>query len=319
MRMPHRRTKSALAAGIALMCAPVVAQERPIAGDSVTTTVSTRRANVREQSPPPSLRVDVNRVLVPVTVTDQNDKQKPGLRKEDFRLFEDGVAQEISEFFEDDAPVSVGVLLDSSSSMKEKFDLSKQAISAFLRLCPREDEYFLVTVQDQPELAYSFTSQVEEIDAAMRAVTPKGWTALYDGIYLAISHLKRALRNERALLVLSDGGDNNSRYSESEIREAIRESGVRIFSVSVLGHSGSMERFSDESGGRAFQAHKLEELPELAHKISALVHGEYVLGFSRASYARDGKYHRIKVQLAPSEEASRLHVTWRHGYYAPVQ
>jgi Ca-activated chloride channel family protein len=263
--------------------------------------------------------MDVNRVFIPVTVTDQDDKRIVGLKGEDFRISEDGAPQAISEFFMDEAPASMGVLLDSSSSMKDKFDLSKKAIASFLRLCPPLDEYLLVTVQDRPQLVHAFTDHVEDIQGVMDAVTPNGWTALYDGIYLAVNHLKRGLWSQHALLVLSDGGDNNSRYSESEIRDTIRESGVRVFSVSVLGRSGSMERFSEESGGRAFQAHRLEELPDLAWKISELVHGEYVIGFSPANHPRDGKYHTIKVQLAPSPENKSLHVTWRHGYYAPVQ
>jgi VWFA-related protein len=263
--------------------------------------------------------MDVNRVFIPVTVTDHYDRQIQELKKQDFRIFEDGVEQPISEFFQDESPVSMGVILDASNSMKEKFELSRRAITALLRLCPAGDEFFLVTVQDRPELLHAFTDQPEEIDAGMRSVVPKGWTALYDGMYLAINHLKRSLNGQRVLLVLSDGGDNNSRYSESEIRETIRESGVRIFSVSVLGRSSSMEKFSEDSGGRAFQVHKLEELPDLAVKISALVHGEYVLGFSPVNEPRDGKYHAIKVQVTPPEEGVRPHVTWRHGYYAPVQ
>jgi VWFA-related protein len=177
----------------------------------------------------------------------------------------------------------------------------------------------LVTVKDRPELEYAFTDQAEDIEAAMDAVKAKGLTALYDGMYLAINHLIRGLYSQHALLVLTDGEDNNSRYSESEIRVLIRESGVRIFSVSVLGRSSSLEKFSEESGGRAFQAHKLDELPELAYKVSGLIHGEYVLGFTPPKRPRDGKYHVIKVQLVPSEETRTLHVTWRHGYYAPVQ
>jgi VWFA-related protein len=318
MQVLSRWARAVLASSVAFVCASVTAQERPSVGDGTAATISSRRTKAKETSPPPSLRVDVNRVFIPVTVTDQNDNKIEGLEQRQFRIFEDGVEQQISEFFEDEAPVSMGLVLDSSRSMREKFDLSRQAIGAFLRLCPPNDEYFLVTVQDRPELAYAFTDQVEDIEAAM-AVKAKGLTALYDGMYLAINHSRRGLYSQHALLVLTDGDDNNSRYSESEIRVLIRESGVRIFSVSVLGRSGSLERFSEESGGRAFQAHKLDELPELAHKVSNLIHGEYVLGFTPPNRPRDGKYHTIKVLLAPAEETKALHVTWRHGYYAPVQ
>jgi VWFA-related protein len=295
------------------------AQERPSLGDRVTTT-AVRLTKARDQGPPPSLRMDVNRVLIPVTVTDQNDQKLEGLQKTDFRILEDGVEQPISEFFLDESPVSMGVILDASNSMKDKIDLSRRALVALLRLCPPEDAYFLITVQDRPQLAHAVTQEPDQIEAAMQPVIPKGWTALYDGMYLAMNRLRRSENSERVLVVLSDGGDNNSRYTESEIRSLMRESGVRVFSISVLGRSTSMEKFSEESGGRAFQARKLDELSGLAVKINALIHGEYVLGFSPRNEPRDGKYHAIRVQLTQtSAPNARPRVTSRHGYYAPAQ
>jgi VWFA-related protein len=295
------------------------AQERPSLADSAVGTISLRRGATRKNDPPASLRVDVNRVFIPVTITDQYDRKIEGLQKGEFHLFEDGVEQPISDFFMDENPVALGVVLDSSSSMKEKFHLSKQTIVEFLHLCPAGDEYLLVTVQDKPELLQTFTSDPEQVAAVMAPVVSKGWTALYDGMYLAIHNLERAPGKERALLVVTDGGDNNSRYTEAEIREMVRESGVRVYTVSILGRSSAMEKISEESGGRAFQAHKLNELPDLTAKISALLHGEYVLGFPASGHARDGKYHTIKVQVAPPAEVTRFHASWRHGYYSQIQ
>jgi Ca-activated chloride channel family protein len=316
MRIPRWGARAALAV---LACSIISAQERPSLGDGVITT-PVRLTKPREQGPPPSLRMDVNRVFVPVTVTDQNDQRLEGLERTDFRILADGVEQPISEFFLDESPVSIGVVLDASNSMKEKFDLSRRALSSLLRLCPPEDAFFLVTVQDRPTLVRSLTPDPEEIEAAMQPVITRGWTALYDGMYLAMNHLRRSVNSQRVLVVLSDGGDNNSRYTESEIRSLMRETDVRIFSISVQGRSSAMERFSEESGGRAFQAHKLDELQDLAVKVNTLIHGEYVLAFSPRNEPRDGKYHNVRIQLTqPGDPAARPRITWRHGYYAPLQ
>jgi Ca-activated chloride channel homolog len=308
------RVHAALTVGI--LCAWSLA----IAQEPVHTPIrpQPRRGELRE-GPATSLRTDVNRVLIPVTVTDTYGRQVQGLRRQDFRLFEDGAEQTISEFFVDDEPLSVGIVLDSSNSMAAKIDPSKQAISAFLRLSSPQDRFFLVTVQDRPELVQSFTGNPGEIEHEMAGVHAQGWTALYDGIYLGISHLKRSSHSRRALVVLTDGADNNSRYTESEMRTLVRETDARIFSISVLGRSPSMERLAEESGGQAFHIRKLAELSDLATALNAAIHDEYVVGFSPANHVRDGKYHTVRVEVAQPSDGSRLHAAWRHGYYAPLQ
>jgi VWFA-related protein len=149
-------------------------------------------------------------------------------------------------------------------------------------------------------------------------IKPLGWTALYDGMYLGVNHVRRRGDN-RALVVLSDGGDNNSRYTESEIKSMVRESDVRVFSVSILGRSPSLEKIAQESGGVALHAHKLSELPDVAASLSEFIHGQYVVGFSPAAEPHDGKYHSVKVELDQPAGVTGRHVSWRHGYYSPVQ
>jgi Ca-activated chloride channel homolog len=308
------RAQAALTVGIVCAWSLATAQE-PV---HTPTRVLPRRGELRE-GPAASLRTDVNRVLIPVTVTDTYGRQVQGLRKQDFRLLEDGVEQTILEFFVDEEPLSVGIVLDASNSMTAKIDPAKQAISAFLRLSAPEDEFFLVTVQDRPELAQAFTCDPAEIEHEMAGVHAQGWTALYDGMYLGINHLKRSIHSRRALVVLTDGGDNNSRYTESEMRTLVRESDARIFSISVLGRSPAMERLAEESGGQAFHIHKLSELSDLGAALNAAIHDEYVLGFSPANHVRDGKYHTTRVEIVQPTDGSRLHAAWRHGYYAPFQ
>ena len=267
----------------------------------------------------PWLRTDVNRVLIPVTVTDSSGRIVQGLGKEDFRLLEDGRERELSDFFRDDGPISIGVVLDASGSMKNKLADARRAVSAFIRLTPQDDEYFLVSLRDQPELVHGFTTNVEAIEADLEAIQPKGWTALYDAMYLAINHMKRASRNRRVLLVLSDGEDNNSRYSESEIRSLVREADVRIFSISIQSHTPALDKLAAESGGRAYPVHNLSEMPAVSAALSEEAHSEYVLGFAPSDNQRDGKFHIVKVELTSPSEGRSLHVSWRRGYYAALE
>jgi len=265
------------------------------------------------------IRADANRVLISTTVTDPYGRPVEGLRKQDFRLLEDGVEQDLSDFFIQDGPISIGVVLDVSASIRNKLAEARQTIGEFLGMSLPGDEFFLVTFRDQPEIAHGFTTKPEDIEAELAAIQPSGWTALYDAMVLAINHMKQAGRNRRVLLVLTDGGDNNSRYSQAEVKNLIREANVRILSISVQSHSPILDKLAAESGGRAYQARKLEDLPEVAAAAGAEAHAEYVLGFIPANEVRNGKYHTVKVEVVPPVADPRLHVSWRRGYYAPLQ
>jgi len=266
-----------------------------------------------------SLRINVNLVLIPVLVTDPYERPVRGLQKSDFRLFEDGTEQEISQFFTEESPVSIGIVFDTSASMRKKMDQSLQAVREFLSASLPGDEFFLLKFSDRPEPVADFTSNVDDIENTLLSLRPGGWTSLFDAIYLGVNRMKHATHGRKVLLVLSDGGDNNSRYTESEVLEFVKEADVRIFSISILDKSPSLEAIAQESGGRAFQVHKIENLPDLASQVSAELHSEYVLGFVPVERSLDGKYRHVKVEVAPQEIGSpRLHVSWKHGYYSPA-
>jgi len=265
------------------------------------------------------LRTDVNRVFTSATVTDSYGRPVEGLRKQDFRLLEDGVEQQVSEFFSEDGPISIGVIMDISGSVRNKLPEAQKAISEFIRLSARDDEFFLATFKDQPELVHGFTTSVDEIESDLAVVQPSGWTALYDAMVLGINHMKRASRNRRVLLVFSDGGDNNSRYTEREVKNMVREANVRIFSISVQSHTPALDKIAAESGGHAVRVNRLDQLPEVAATLSAEVHSEYVLGFTPSERPRDGKYHTVKVEVLRPADQPRLNVSWRHGYYSPLE
>jgi len=265
-----------------------------------------------------ALRTDVKLVLIPVTVTDQLQRPVLGLARQNFHVFEDRVEQKISEFYSEEAPVSIGMVLDASNSMRKKIDQSRQALNDFLSMSMPGDEFSLLKFSDRPQTLCSFTTSVGEIEDNLAAIQSGGWTSLFDALYLAMNQMKKAAHGTRALFVLSDGGDNNSRYTESEILSMVREADVRIFSISILDRSPSLERISEESGGRGYRVRRLSELTELAATLSAEIHSHYVIGYAPETLQRDGKYHRIVVKLVPPEGSPKLRVAWRHGYYGPL-
>ncbi len=264
-----------------------------------------------------SIRVAVNLVLVPVLVTDMYDRPVSGLSKESFRLYEDGVEQNVSAFFSQERPVSVGILLDASSSMLRKMAESRQALLRLLNLSMPADEFSLIRFSDHPEKLLAFTMNVGQVERTVSAVQPQGATALFDAIYLGINEMKRAQYGRRALLIFSDGSDNNSRYTEHEVKRRVQEGNVRVFAISIQDRSRVLEKLADESGGRAFQVKKLSDLEDVAIRVSAEMHHEYVLGFSPAIQRTaaatrgrrrnmDGMYRKLKVQVVQAATGSSV-------------
>jgi len=264
---------------------------------------------------PRSIRLDIKVVQIPVTVTDVLDHPVGGLRKDDFHLFEDNVEQEIAYLSTEEAPVSVGLIFDASGSMKNKIETSVAAVDQFFETKLPGDEYLLVRFSTLPHLLTGFTADSNEISGWLHASDPAGWTALYDAIYLGIQKMKTAKNPRKALLILSDGGDNNSRYTASEIRSLVREADVRVYSLGLLQGSHFLERISEETGGRMIHVHKMADLPDAMEKLSRDLRSQYVLGYYSKNGQNDGRYRHVRVQVAqPSVRAS-----WRRGYYAPIE
>lgn len=281
-------------------------------------------------SPEPSranLRVDSQLVLVPVTVHDKLNRPVSGLEKENFRVYEDKVEQPILQFAMDDEPVAVGLIFDTSGSMQYKIGRSRQAAAEFFRVANPEDEFFLVEFGDSPHLRVPLTGNAGEIETQLAFSVAKGSTALLDAIYMGLHEIKKSKKNKKALLVISDGGDNHSRFSTSEVRSLVRESDVLIYSIGVFGTFGTPEevngpgmlaRISEETGGRMFEA-DVNELPDIARKIGIELRNRYILGYSPKEQPRDGKYHRILVKVIPPRGLPQLRANWRLGYNAPVE
>jgi len=288
-----------------------------------TESIADRRADIR---------VDTTLVLIPVAVTDPMNRFVTGLDKENFKLTEDKVDQEITQFSSEDAPLSVGIVFDTSSSMGAKLQKSRQAVAQFMKTANPQDEFFLVQFNDRPELVQSFTKETEEVQNRLTFTQAKGRTALLDGVYMAMAQMKKAHNPRKAILIISDGGDNSSRYTETEVRNAVREADVQIYAIGIfepimsrgrtseeMNGPGLLAEITDQTGGRHFAVDNLAELPDVAAKIGIELRNQYVLGYSPKNTMRDGKYRRVQVKLVKTTGLPPLRAMFRTGYYAPTQ
>lgn len=282
-------------------------------------SVETRATPHNSSGVRPNVKVDVNMILLPVTVTNSNDQPVTDLSPGSFRVLEDNVEQKVVSLHREEGPVSVGFIFDASSSMKNRLDPSIIAIQKFLGTLTKGDEFFLIRFSDHPDLITDFTQDPNDISNDLSSIQPLGWTALNDAICLGVQKIKHAKNARRALFVLTDGGDNNSRYSESEIRHLVQESDVRIYSIGLFERSNFLEKLGMDSGGRAFFVHKLEELPHAIEKLSDELRDQYVLGYYPKEQLNDGKYRRIRVEMIQTIKQMPFNVFWRHGYYSPAE
>ena len=294
--------------------------------------VRERPGEKTEPRPRANIRVDSTLVLIPVTVTDPLNRFVTGLEKENFKLTEDKQPQEITQFSSEDAPLSVGVVFDCSGSMGHKLDKSRQAVAQFFKLANPEDEFFLVQFNDSANLIQAFTRSLEEIQNKLAFTQSKGRTAMLDAVYMALHEMKKARNPRKALLLISDGGDNSSRYSEAEIKALVKEADVQIYAIGIYEAAGSRNRTPEESsgpallteiaeqtGGRQYQVDNLNELPDVAAKIGVELRNQYILGYSPKNLSRDGKYRRVQVRLVQPHGMPLLRPFWKQGYYAPAQ
>ena len=272
------------------------------------------------------IKVDVNLVLVPVSIVDPMNRQVTGLDKQNFVVFEGKEKQEIRHFSSEDAPVSLGAIFDVSGSMADKIERAREAVLEFFKTANPQDEFFMIAFADKPEQVTDFTQSVEDIEGRLVYAAPKGRTALLDAIYLGVSKMREAKYPKKALLIISDGGDNHSRYTESEIKSLVKESDVQIYAIGIYDHyfPTDEERLGPQllsditeiTGGRAFSIDNPNDLPDIASKIGVELRNQYVLGYRPANSALDGKWHKIRVKLTPPKGLPPLRVFAKTGYYA---
>jgi len=273
------------------------------------------------------IRSSVDLVLVPVTITDDRYRPVVGLDQDNFQLFEGKKPQPIKHFSSEDAPVSVGILVDTSGSMSSKLDRARDAVVQFCEAANPQDEFFMITFADEPRLATDFTNRPEELGSDLLTARSKGLTSLLDAIYMAIQKMRGARYGRKALLIISDGGDNHSRYSERDVKSAIKEADVLIYTVGIY---DSYVRTQEEllgpellrtvaglSGGHAFTLENANDMPAVTRAIGTQLRHQYMLAYQPQSSPHDGKWRKISVKLRlPNKIRYFLHVDARPGYYA---
>ena len=275
------------------------------------------RAGLTLRPHPSSLRAEVNMVIIPALVTDQSDRPVLDLRKDEFHLFEGDQEQKIQSLAIDEAPASIGIVFDSSGSMEDKIDNSREAVRRLLRASLPEDEFFLVQFSDVPNLLVRFTPNSDEIVGQLDSFRAEGWTSMFDAIHLAINQIRYAKNTLKALVILSDGDDNHSRYSQSQVMRALQEADVRVFAIGLFDDASFLRKAANQTGGSVIVVHKMKDLAEAVEKTNASLRSEYLLGYYPPQTRADGKFHKVKLTVSRTIGGRKLRMSWRHGYYAP--
>jgi VWFA-related protein len=275
--------------------------------------------------------VNTSLVLVPVSVTDARNRPILGLDKTSFRIFDNNVEQQVASLVFEDTPVAIAVVFDMSGSMRPKMQKSRIALARLLETANPEDEFCLIQFSDSVHLGRSWTSDPSEITGALANAVPRGRTALLDAIALGLREVKKSTKPRKAIVIVSDGGDNRSRLTETEVRTMARESDALIYAMGIfegmgiqlsleeLAGPGLLDEITEASGGRLFPVSDVGHLPDIAARIGVELHNQYVLGYSPSAIQNDGRHHRVRVKVVPPVGIAALNVDWRSGYRAPMQ
>lgn len=307
---------------LAALCPPAVAFQAPI---EIRSRVHASTQQDEDAAPEAHLRLDTSLVMVGVQAT-RADEPVLDLTIDNFRIFENGRQQDIRYFAQEDAPVSIGILLDASGSMTAKKQKAAEAAAAFFRMANADDEFFLVKFDDKPHLRLQFTADTSQLNKEIHSTKPFGRTALYDAVHMGLDLMKRARYQRRALVILSDGGDNQSRSNLNTVKNRAAEAGIPIYSLGIFDPADKgadlddgpevLELLASITGGRHFPV-RVSDLQETCEQLGRLLRNEYVLGYQPNNDTRDGTYRRITLELnAPNGPVA---LSYRKGYYAPIQ
>ena len=264
--------------------------------------------------------------MVPVTITDVMNRPVVGLGQNNFELYENKKPQEIKHFSSEDTPISVGIIVDTSGSMNYKLDRAREAVAEFCDIANPNDEFFMITFADTPRLATDFTTRQEQIENDLLTARSKGRTSLLDAIYMGVRKMRNARYSRRALLIISDGGDNHSRYSDHDVKAAVKEADVLIYAVGTFDRYVNTQEelmgpellrsITGLTGGQTFTLSNVNEMPAVTRAIGTQLRHQYMLAYEPQSKPKDGKWHKISVKLRlPNKFQHFLHVDARAGYY----
>jgi len=276
------------------------------------------------------VRIATDLVSLTLTVSDSYGRYVSGLKKTAFRVYDNNQEQEITFFSDSDAPVSVGILFDVSGSMNgEKIRRSKQALEHFVKTSHPSDEYFLISFNQRAQLVMDRTRDGQAVSEKLTMVKPGGNTALYDAVYLGLERETRGSHQKRALLIISDGQDNSSRFTFNEVRRLLKEADVLTYAIGILDRTDTSslgmqgQAFLDElasvTGGKAFYPKTDIEMDEIFERIALELRNQYSIGYTPKDFNANGKWRKLKVKVTPPRGFPTLSVRSREGYYATPQ
>jgi Ca-activated chloride channel family protein len=272
--------------------------------------------------------INTDLITFTVTVTDTYGRYVSGLSKGAFTILDEKKPQEITYFSDDDSPVSVGVIFDVSGSMGgDKIKRARDALSKFIQTSHNMDEYFLIAFNSRAQLLLDKTRDGNQVLDKLTFVQTRNNTALYDACYLGVEKVQRGTHPKRALLLISDGQDNNSRYTFGELRRLLKESDVTLYGIGILSGSdagssmgmegqGILDELASVSGGKAFFPRSNAEMDDIFEQIALELRHQYSIGYKPVNFTNDGRWHKIKVRVTPPRGLPRLFVRAKEGYYA---
>jgi Ca-activated chloride channel family protein len=283
-------------------------------------------------APEAHLHIDASLVLIPVQVSTEIGAPITQLTKQNFRIFEDGVEQTITHFAMDDAPISIGIVFDSSGSMQKKMHKSIEAAATFFKTANPQDEFFLIDFNERPHLVVGFTPDSADVYRRISRTKPFGRTALFDAIEMAVHEMKHAKNQRKAIVIVSDGGDNRSRMTFGAVKSLMREADVQMYSMGIFDPEETpklpreeqegpklLDELTELTGGRNYRIDNLDELPNISARIGMQLRNQYVIGYTPSHGDRDGRYRRVKLSLVGQPELPKLRVQYRTGYTPPEQ
>jgi Ca-activated chloride channel family protein len=295
---------------IGLLCPPIV----PLSAQQDDTTIGK------------SLKVDVELVLINASVTDARSRAVTDLEQGQFRIWEDKIEQKVEYFSSEDVPASIGIIFDVSGSMGGNLPAAKQAASKFLNTGNLQDEYFLIEFSDLPKITQGFTARVSNIETRLTGTFAGGSTALFDAIYVGLKKVATGMHSKKALILITDGEDNSSRYTFSELKEFVREQDVQVYSIALLSTFSSLgnslglrprvAEISEVTGGQAYFPKSVRELEGICARIAVDMKNQYVIGYRSTNQVKDGGWRKVQLKVSPKEGQARLSVRSRTGYYA---
>lgn len=280
---------------------------------------STGQSQDKSTAKDDKLKLSTELVSLKVTVSDPFGRVVTGLRKEQFQVYDEKIKQEIAHFTDADAPISIGIIYDVSGSMKNTIGMSFQALKRFVETSHEDDDFFLITFNDRARLVNDFTTSGDKVLGRLTLIKPKGSTALYDAVYLGIEKVQQGRHKKKALLIISDGEDNNSRYSHSELRERAKEADVQLYGISLLGPEGFgggvLSAITELSGGRTFSpGDQGQNLLEICTRIALELRHQYSIGYYPTNAASPVKRHRVDVKIDAPKGLGRLKLTYKDWY-----